>query len=784
MTTHHLNKNILVIAFILLIALVGVYSNHFDNGFHFDDSHCVVNNIYIRDVKNIPLFFKDATTFSSLPQNQSYRPMVTTSYAIDYWLAGNKLDPFYFHLDMFIGYVLLCVLLYFLFLYIFNKTIKHRWNSYAALFATAFFAFHTVNAETVNYVSARSDLFSTFWLLLGLVMYFYIPLQRKYYLYFIPVFIGLLYKPPALMFAPILTAYLWLFIHECSVSDALSPEKWKKHYTIIFAALPAWILFVALYIFQDKMTPETWSPGNTRFNFIITQPYVVLQYIKAFFLPLHLSADTDLSAFKTVNDPRFLAGIITLGIVIFLAVFTSGKKQLRPVSFGILWYVFALVPSSSIIPLAEVLNDHRMFFPNIGMVMAVVWSATLLVYKYEKEITSTILNKTLIFSLMFIILSGHAYGTYQRNKVWNDSESLWYDVTIKSPKNGRGLMNYGLRMMEKGDYPNAEKYYQEALKYNPYYSYLHINLGVLYSATNRKAEAEEYFKNATGFDSKNPEVHYFYGNFLFNQKRFAEALPKLKKSIELASAHINSRHTLMELYYETGDFANLKTLANETLAFFPDDATSKQYLEMAATGKNKLTLQEEETYRNPSAPKFLDLSLKYYQVGNYEKCILAAQEALKINPKFAEAYNNICSAYNGLKKYKEAENACLKALELKPDFSLAKGNLNAARTAKKSLEQSAELAKKSPTAENYLNLSLTYYNNGLYKECVEACKMAVTIKPDMYAAYNNMCSAYTLLKEYDKAIEACEKALRIKPDFQLAKNNLNWAANEKKSAHR
>lgn len=773
------NKNILIAAFALLFALIGVYSNHFDNTFHFDDSHCVVNNIYIRDVKNIPLFFKDATTFSSLPQNQSYRPMVTASYAIDYWMAGNKLDPFYFHLDMFIGYVLLCVLLYFLFLYIFNKTIEHRWNSYTALFATAFFAFHTVNAETVNYVSARSDLFSTLWLVLGLVMYFYLPLQRKYYLYFIPVFIGLLYKPPALMFAPILTAYLWIFVHECSIGDALSPVKWKKNYPVIFAALPAWILFVALYYFQDVMTPETWTPGNKRFNFMITQPYVVLQYIKAFFLPLHLSADTDLSAFESMTDRRFAAGILTLAAVIFLAVFTSGKKEFRPVAFGLLWYLFALVPSSSIIPLAEVMNDHRMFFPNIGMVMAVVWTVAVFVYKHEEKIITNIANKAVLLSLMFVVLSAHAYGTYQRNKVWNDAESLWYDVTVKSPKNGRGLMNYGLRMMEKGDYANAEKYYKEALKYNPYYSYLHVNLGVLHSATNRKSEAEEYFKNAERFDSKNPEVHYFYGNFLVKQKRFAEALPKLQRAIELASAHINSRHTLMELYYETGDFAALRTLATETLTYFPDDVQAKQFLQIATTGKSKIAIQEEETYRNPSAAKFLDLSLNYYQIGNYEKCISAAEEALKINPKFAEAYNNICSAYNQLKKHKEAEAACLKALELKPDFALAKGNLNAARSVKNSIEEAAELATKFPTAENYLNLSLTYYNNGLYKECVEACKKAVALKPDMHTAYNNMCSAYTLLKEYDKAIAACEQALKIKPDFQLAKNNLNWAKGEK-----
>ena len=50
-----------------------VYANHFDNGFYFDDSHTIVENHYIREIRNIPLFFTDPTTFSVLPANQSYR---------------------------------------------------------------------------------------------------------------------------------------------------------------------------------------------------------------------------------------------------------------------------------------------------------------------------------------------------------------------------------------------------------------------------------------------------------------------------------------------------------------------------------------------------------------------------------------------------------------------------------------------------------------------------------------------------------------------------------------
>src|SRR6478672_12889663 len=96
---------------LLLGALVAAYANHFLNSFHFDDAHTVVNNAAIRDLRNIPLFFRDATTFSSLPSNQSYRPLVSTLLAIDYRLGAVK--PFWFHVSIFALFVTLTLLLAF-----------------------------------------------------------------------------------------------------------------------------------------------------------------------------------------------------------------------------------------------------------------------------------------------------------------------------------------------------------------------------------------------------------------------------------------------------------------------------------------------------------------------------------------------------------------------------------------------------------------------------------------------------------------------------------------------
>ena len=98
-------------ALALFIALLAAYANHLHNSFHFDDAHTVENNAAIREVRNIPMFFRDATTFSSLPSNQSYRPLVSTLLAIDDRLGG--LQPFWFHLSILALFVALTLLLAF-----------------------------------------------------------------------------------------------------------------------------------------------------------------------------------------------------------------------------------------------------------------------------------------------------------------------------------------------------------------------------------------------------------------------------------------------------------------------------------------------------------------------------------------------------------------------------------------------------------------------------------------------------------------------------------------------
>lgn len=641
-------KQILIPGILVLLALVLTYSNHFNNPFQFDDAHTIETNMAIRKL-DVARFFTDATTFSTLPANQSYRPGVTTLNAIDHWLGGKEVpDPFYYHLSIFTSFVLLAFLVYLLALHLFNSARPHEWNPYLALFAAAFFGLHTANAETVNYIIARTDSFSTFMVVLALVTYIYKPAWRRWFIYLIPVVIGFTAKEPAVMFAPLLFFYILLFEQETSITGSFTAQR-KNLGKAIRASLPAFILSGLLYLVSKKMTPETWLAGGESLPYYLSQPFVIVHYFNNFILPVNLSADTDWTGIERIWDDRVLVGTGFIILLFAISIYTSRFRHLRPIAFGILWFFTALLPTS-IVPLAEVMNDHRTFFPYIGLFIAAAWSLGLLVIKYDNRIASQSRVGFTAIAFAVILLGAHAFGTHKRNEVWSSAESLWKDVTVKSPGNARGWMNYGNALMGRAEFNSALECYNKALTIWPAYSYLHINLGILKGAMGMPDDAEQHFRNALDYGPGNPEGYYYYARWLNETGRVNEAQDILARGLVISPQHVS----MNQLY------AQVQLTANS--------AGSK--LDQAIIAASQ----------NPTQENYLNLSLEFYLAGKYEKSIEAAQEALKINPSYADAYNNIGAAHAQLKQWNESIAACEKALELKPDFQLAKNNLEWAKS--------------------------------------------------------------------------------------------------------
>jgi len=748
---------------IMMLVTLLIYSNHFTNTFQFDDFHTIVNNANIRSLKNIPRFFKDGSTMSVLPQNQAYRPVTVSSLAIDYWLAGDYY-PSYFQASTFILFLLQGLLMVLLFKKLFDISGGNKPNIYPAIIAATWYMLHPANAETVNYIIARADVQSTLMVLLALVLYIYSPFCRKTFLYLLPVGIGALCKPPAVMFAPLLFFYLLLLEHNLGLTDLFKKSTLKQVWTVFLKVLPSFVFCGLMYVWIDKMTPKTWEPGGTSpMQYLITQPFVILHYFCEFFLPTSLSADTDWTLLPSIWDVRFFAGCLFIVLMLIAAFYTAKNKSTKPISFGIIWFFLTLLPTSSIIPLGEVLNDHRMYFPFVGLVISVSWTVVLLLREYGK-----LINKRLIIVSVIVLLAAYGYGTYQRNKVWHTPESLWRDVSIKSPLNGRGLMNYGVALVASQKYAMAETYFQKAMRITPDYALLYTNMGYVKEKEGQLQIAENYYKAGIQLGNKVPDTYYFYGLFLIHQLRYSDAEPVLLQAVKLSPLYLAPQIQLMNIYSKMIRWNDVIDMANQTLHISPGNADALNYLHWAIKKRNELDFEEEKIKNAPSFEKYLDLSLKNYQSGRYAQSISMAKQALKLKPSSAEAYNNMGAAYIKLKQYQQADTALRASLKLKPGFALAKNNL---LQAQQGLED-AGIKPTGITAAYFIDISLICFNQGLFKQCITNCNYALELQPNYPLAYNNICAANNQLHHWDEAIAAAKKGLQLKPDDQVLKNNL------------
>ena len=277
-------KSIFVLSgLLLLLAVLCAYSNHFGNGFHFDDGHTIVNNAAIRDLRNIPRFFRDATTFSTLPSNQSYRPLVSTLLAIDYRLAGG-LAPFWFHFSSFTLFIALALLIFYVIDRLLGLEKSSPTNHWIALAAAGCYALHPANADPVNYVIVSAELMATIGVVASFAAYFALPRLRLYFVYAVPAAIAILAKPIAAIFPALFLLFRFSFPDELRKSSARQ-RLWQTVLPFVICGAMLWLV--------ARMTPHNWMAGarNPRV-YLLTQPYVAWRYFKTFFWPTGLSADT------------------------------------------------------------------------------------------------------------------------------------------------------------------------------------------------------------------------------------------------------------------------------------------------------------------------------------------------------------------------------------------------------------------------------------------------------------------------------------------------------------
>ncbi|MEX2177246.1 MAG: tetratricopeptide repeat protein [Gemmatimonadaceae bacterium] len=586
--------------------------------------------------------------------------------ALDYRVSGG-LNPVPFHVTQLLLFALVGVALAHFYRTLFDSTGQALWHRWAALFAATLFCVHTANSQAGNYISARSELLAALGVLTAFLAYLYAPRSRRYHLYLLPLILGALAKNHAVTFAPLLLLYKLLIEEQCSARQVLTPREWPRLRSALLSSLPAFLVSAILFTFIESMAPAGQSyGGGGRLRYLATQAWVWVRYVGMYLVPAGLTADTDLRPFTSMADPRTYAGLGLLAASLVAAWRASRTRLWRPAAYGIAWFWITIAPTSSVVPLAEVTNDHRPFLAFMGLNAAVVWATWLLIDRLRQAAPARwhVLRATAVI-VALLLLGAHGIATFRRNTVWRSDETLWADVARKSPGNGRGLMNYGLAKMRRGQLADARDLFLRAQRLTPNYSFLETNLGIVTNALGDARTAERHFLRAAALDASQPTVHLFYARFLIASGRAPEAIAPLQRSMALSPGRVEPRHLLMALYAAWGAEPELRALANETLRLVRSDSVALAH----ARGDVPLVPTRDDY------DGWFALGWSHTGAERHLEAAQAYRAALKRNASNADAWNNLGWTLGKLGFFDAAVAPLQQAVALRPDYQLARNNL-------------------------------------------------------------------------------------------------------------
>ena len=570
---------------IVLLGVVGLlaYSNTFQVPFQFDDFNNISNNPVVKNIGNF-LFSTKGYEFN--PR----RYIGYLSFALNYYFDG--LDVTGYHIVNLSIHIVNAILVYILITLILKTPYFTLFGSdpspllsdsaeagkgrsllepkdsrtVLALFPALLFVAHPLQTEAVTYIVQRLTSLATLFYLLSVVLY----LQGRLTHERSGRERGSL---PALFSASILVPYLLsLATSICAMKTkeiaftlpivimltefTFFGSSFKKRIILLIpvlltlAVIPLSILGTErplgdiLSDLSEKMRAQS---DVSRAAYLMTETRVIMTYIRLLFVPLNQNLDYNYPVYHSFfTAPVFLSfafEVFILGLAVYLfyrskvaCCGSEGTEQrftvrlYRLIAYGILWFFIALSVESSIVPIADVIFEHRTYLPSVGAFIAM--TASLLAVSERLRRRRPWAGKAVIplCAVIVLVLSGL---TYARNMVWQDQIALWQDVLKKSPRNARAYNNLGVAYATLSRQDLAIEAFLNAISVNPKNSVFYTNLGIAYAEIRRYDLAVANYAKALALDPSDPKNYHGLGTSYNAMGRYDDALAAFNKFADL-----------------------------------------------------------------------------------------------------------------------------------------------------------------------------------------------------------------------------------------------------------
>ena len=516
----------------VLVSLIGLaivlYFQALDHPFHYDDHHSVQYNPHVRSLSNIPSFFVDPSKFSSHPSGFMYRPVLLTTYALNYAVSGQQV----------FGYRVVNLLLHVLASFAVCLIARRLFASLGIAIGAGFlFLCHPMHSEVVHYISSRSGLLAGLCFLLGFgaLISTHTEPRRRGALGALAYGIGLLVKSITI------TLPLLLVIRGFCFSGARRAVSTAGRYWYLW-------LFAGLYlavITANRFLGSSLESRPRSFTMQLwTQLKALVYYIKLTLFPVNGSIEHQFAVSATVWDSTVLVASALLVSITIVAASISRRMLL----FFWTWFIITLAPAS-VMPLNILVSERRMYLASAGLLLAVCWtwqppSSTRMAASRRRGVNALGIGVLILFCALNL----------QRNRVWADDVTLWQDAAAKAPSMHRVRLNLGLAHERDGRVGEALQELEHGLRLKPDHADAWNAVGNLHKSVGDLELAEGAYRAALDHNSSFPGVYYNLGNLKQGEGDLTAAMRYFERALELDAHFVLARNNLGQAFEATGRY--------------------------------------------------------------------------------------------------------------------------------------------------------------------------------------------------------------------------------------
>ena len=360
-----------------------------------------------------------------------------------------------------------------------------------------------------------------------------------------------------------------------------------------------------------------YSAGKESFStkiYLLSELEIIgFYYIKLLFLPFNQSIFPDFPAFKAEHWKTFIFSLL----IIFSIVFYSLSSNLKLITFSFFWYVITIMPSSSFLPLNDLVSEHRTYLPNIGFFLAISIGLSALLNSS---------NRFISLPFMLAIVVSLSILTLKRNYIWQNEVFLWEDAVKKSPGHIKSINALGVAYKREGKKEKALSVFQKSLNIDPFNYQILINMGRIYRDKGNLDKAEEHFRLAS-LISKDYLALVNLGSLYLEKDLHNQGIQELNKALQLNPYSFLAHYYLGNAYNDLKDYKKAIQNFKKSIVFNPDFGRA---------------------YNN--------LGYAYWNSGEYELAYELFVKAMNKNPELPDPYLNIGNYFLIKKNKQQAEN--------------------------------------------------------------------------------------------------------------------------------